>query len=125
MIKHVTEVQSIVSPILKAKIAELLDKHITSISELIDIAAKEGKVTVKMVLTEHTDNFYLNKVIPDYHTCDGYSTCIPKFIQIHLSNELFDLFRQQGYHYNSYDETINGFNVKYIEISWSAGLDIK
>lgn len=122
MVKHVTEIQSITSPIIKAKFAEALDNHIKTISEIIYEVANKGGVQVKFILTEHPSNFKLDEVIPEYNSCDGCTVEVHKFMQMKLSNALADLFTDQGYGYCRYDVDINGFNVKHIIISWWEGL---
>ena len=121
MIKHVTEIQSITSPIFKDKFEKTLAAQISMIVGEIDAAASKGNVCVKIALTEHSDQYKLHTATR-FASYDAIANNIPMFMQMVISNKLANLFTANGYSYESNDEDVNSFNVKSIHISWVDGL---
>lgn len=122
MIKHVTEIQSITAPIHNEKFEKALADHIRLIADAIDVAASKGQVCVKVVLTDHTNDYKIDVAVPDIANYNVLTTTMSKYMQMRISNSLAKLFTDNGYNYVSDDEDIKGFNVKYICIYWSDGL---
>lgn len=122
MIKHVTEIQSITSPIFKEKFEKALADHIRLITAAIDVLASKGQVCVKIALTEHSDQYRISAAVPEADSNNIVTPNIPGIMQMNISNALAKLFTDNGYSYVSDDKLINGFNVKYIRICWYDGL---